>query len=354
MSQGEKYERNSNFFMRSRLSVFLLSLFLILTGLEAAMRWNGEAFHALTDPLLLKAAILEKSPETKVLFLGTSRFVDGIEQERFARAISESSGDRIRVLNGATTGSQGDRSAYFAELATNHPGLTHVILEASPPALMGGDLGFERTSQETQEPEPAPDARKSGFADQFESALQDWFHDHLALVRYRKSLRPKSLLKLPVLLLSDVVDPNVWSRKGVLKSLFTPSSAGPEPELPAGIVPETITKETGTTDGISNQEQFEMMLRLCEIFQGSDLQVIWVAPPVQPSERAANHNDSYNAMYASAAKRYGVEVLDYAGVTLDPSLFRDPSHLNSRGRLIFSRILARDLADRFPENPEQN
>jgi hypothetical protein len=36
--------------MKSRLSVFLLSFFLILAGLEVAMRWNGEAFRALTDP----------------------------------------------------------------------------------------------------------------------------------------------------------------------------------------------------------------------------------------------------------------------------------------------------------------
>jgi hypothetical protein len=340
--------------MKSRLTVFLLSFFLILAGFEVAMRWNGEAFRALTDPLLLKAAILKKSPETKVLFLGTSRFVDGIEQGRFAEAINETAGVSIRVLNGATTGSQGDRSAYFAELATNHPGLTHVILEASPPALMGGELGFEKESDEAPKPETDPDARKSGFADQLESNLQNKVHEHLALVRYRKSLRPKALLKLPVMLLSDIVDPNLWSRKGVLQSFFTSPSSDSEPELPAEFKPERIAGKARSENQNINEDQLRMMLRLCEIFEDSDLEVIWVAPPVEPSERSENHNLNYTAMYTIAAERYGIEVLDYAGANLDHSFFRDSTHLNSAGRFLFSRILARDLASYFSESPPQN
>ncbi len=289
-----------------------------------------------------------------MLFLGTSRFVDGIEQERFAEAISETTADSIRVLNGATTGSQGDRSAYFAELATKHPGLTHVILEASPPALMGGDLGFEKESDDAPKPETDPDARKSRFADRFESNLQNRVHEHLALVRYRKSLRHKALLKLPVMLLSDIVDPNLWSRKGVLQSFFTSPSSDSEPELPADFKPERITGRTRNEDQIINEDQFRMMLRLCEIFQDSDLKVIWVAPPVEPSERSENHNRDYTAMYASAAERYDIEVLDYAGVTLDHSFFRDSTHLNSGERFVFSRILARDLASHFSKPPPQD
>lgn len=347
------YEGYLLFVMNARLSIFLLSFFLILAGLEVAMRWNGEAFHALTDPLLIKAAILERSPETNVLFLGTSRFVDGIEQETFAREISEISGKSIRVLNGATTGSQGDRSAYFAELATKHPGLTHVILEASPPALVGGDLGFEQTAEGEPALELDPDARKSLFADRFESQLQDWFRSKLALVRLRKSLRPKPLLKLPVILLSDIVDPNVWSRKRVLTSLFLSSPDGPESSLPEGVTPETITGSNQTEDAIVQKDQFTMMTRLCEIFGKSDLEVIWVAPPVRPSKRSENHNSDYTAMYSIAAERFGIEFLDYAATNLDESLFRDPTHLNAKGRSIFSRILARDLAENFGTGPKQ-
>jgi len=347
------YEGNPLLVMNARLSVFLLSFFLILAGLELAMRWNGESFHALTDPLLIKAAILEKSPETSVLFLGTSRFVDGIEQETFAREISKISGKSIRVLNGATTGSQGDRSAYFAELATKHPGLTHVILEASPPALMGGELGFEKTSESEPAEEAESDARKSRFADRLESTLQDWFRSKSALVRHRKSLRPKPLLKLPVILLSDVVDPNIWSRKGVLTSLISSSQVAPESPLPGDVRPAKVTGGNQSEDAIVQKSQFKMLIRLCEIFEKSKLKVIWVAPPVRRSERSANHNPDYTAMYSIAAERFGIEFLDYAATNLDESLFRDPSHLNAKGRPIFSRILARDLAGHFETALEQ-
>lgn len=340
--------------MKSRLLVFLVSFFLILTGVELAMRRSGESFQALTDPLLLKAAILERTPETKVLFLGTSRFVDGIEQERFSAALNEITGESIRVLNGATTGSQGDRSAYFVELATRHPGLTHVIMEASPPALMRGDLGFEGVLEEETIPKSDPDARKSVFADRFETSLQDWFRNHSALARYRKSLRPKSLLKLPVLLLSDHVDPNVWSRKGVLKSLLMPSSGDSEPELPAEIAPESITEGSQAEDLIKEKDQFAMMIRLCKAFDGSSLKVIWVAPPVKPEERAANHNANYTAMYTAAAERYGITFYDYSGQDLDEVYFRDPTHLNEAGRNLFSRILARDLKEHFTDQPKQD
>ncbi|MEO0415938.1 MAG: hypothetical protein AAF226_13405, partial [Verrucomicrobiota bacterium] len=216
--------------MKSKLVKFLLGLALLLFLTEWIVRANAPYFHALSDRMLLKAKILERAPETKVLFLGTSRFLDGINHLQFSDELEELTGEEWKSLNGATGGLTGDRITHFAKLALDHPGLTHVIVEASPPAMSDSRFGIPT---ESSTPETQPKSER--FADRFEHRLQDSVSNHIATVKYRKALRPQQFSKLFVLYTADLMDPNIWSRKRALQQLLLPTNL----DIPSGVVEKT-------------------------------------------------------------------------------------------------------------------
>ncbi|MDG2124426.1 MAG: hypothetical protein P8J87_12045 [Verrucomicrobiales bacterium] len=300
----------------------------------------------LSDKLLLKVAILERAEETRVLFLGTSRFLDAIAEQDFTDELEKLTGERIKSLNGATTGSQGERSAYFAKLAAENEGLTHVILEASPPALQDGELGFRDGSSPTLKVRDRADGRG---VQKIENWLQEMATEHIGLVKYRKALRPKTVLKLPVLYLADTIDPNTWSRKGVLRGLFEKSDTEITDDYSSKYVPEVISKATleGVPEAVGSNEVYDNMVRLSEIFAGSGIEVIWVATPVAKEKISKNSGGKYRRYYESISHRYDVPFYDYACLETDEEFLRDTTHLNASGRGVFTRLLARQLAGHF-------
>jgi hypothetical protein len=337
--------------MKSRLTKFLVLFVLIVTALDIFVDVNGSYFYALSDKLLLKTAILERAPDTKVLFLGSSRFVDGIEQKKFTDELEVVTGLKYKSLNGATTGSQGERTAYFANIAVTNKNLTHVILEASSPAQKDGELGFAEGPATAQPFEEDSDER---FAIKFENRLQSWLTGNVALVRYRKALRLKTILQLPVLYLAGSIDPNIWSRKGVVRNLFTSADAGITEEIISKFKPEIIRSDNNTIDPkpISSSEQYDNLVRLSDIFAESGIEVIWVAPPVSAKKMSSNYGPKKTRMYQAVACRYDTVFYDYAGLGADQNLLRDTTHLNSKGRRVFSIALARQLAEHFTALPE--
>ncbi len=335
--------------MKSRLIIFLILFALILGAFEIFVRANGKYFFSLSDRVLLKTAILERSTDTPVLFIGTSRFLDGIDQGAFSDALKKETGQRFKCFNGATAGIQGARFAYFAEKAARKKSLTHVILEMSPPALHKSKLNFpDQDNAEVITEEPG-----TKFATHFENKLQNWVSQHIGLVKYRKAMRPKTLLKLIVLYTSDFVDPAVWSRKGGLRNLFPSDDYEVTEEHFATIRPEIIKADSieAVPDDFEANKYYEALEKVSKIFSDSEIKVIWVALPVSIKSRRANHGPQFTGPYQVIAHQYGSTFYDYTGVDVDPGFFRDPSHLNEEGRKIFSTVLARQLAKHFVKKP---
>ena len=331
--------------MNSRLVKSLILMALIISAAEIFVRANSDNFFALSDKLLLKVEILERNPDTRVLCLGTSRFLDAIDERQFSSEIERLTGKKIKVMNAATTGSQGARFEYFAEIAAKNLNLTHVILEADPPALQDGKLNFpdQLTSEDTT------DSENQKFASRIETRLQAWVVDHIAIVKYRKALRPATFEKLFVLATSDAIAPNAWSRKGILRNFFVSSEVEVTDQIIADFRPEIITRESVTTppDKLKPGVELKHLQRISEIFADSDIEVIWVAPPVSEAKIRSNHNSKYSAYYRDLAYRHGTEFYDYAGNVTDPQYLRDPTHLNAVGRHVFTAILAHDLAEKI-------
>ncbi len=325
--------------MKSPLARFLFFFVLLLVGLEVVVRANGRYFYALSDSMLLNAKILEREPETKILFLGTSRFLDAIDHHLFTKELAAHTGINLKSLNAATTGLQSERLAWFSKVAVSNPGLTHVIIEASPPA-MGSDGKLDLPGHSSPVTSPAEEVR---FADRFESHLQSWAMEHIALATYRKALRPKTVIKLFVLYTANIMDPNIWSRKRPLESIFLPANESVSPAMVSALEPVIIAPgpaPASTTSG----ESFENLKTIADIFQNSKLKVIWVAPPVSVAQVPANHNSTFTSYYQTIANQVGATFYDYAGQGWEEQYLRDPSHLSARGRSVFTKVLAAHLA----------
>ncbi len=335
--------------MKSRLILFLILFTLILGVFEVFVRANGKYFFALSDRVLLRTAILERSPDTRVLFIGTSRFLDGIDQAQFSKTLEKQTGQSFKCLNGATAGIQGARFAYFAKIAAENEFLTHVILEVSPPSLHKSVLDIP--TLDTVERASSKPGEK--FATRMENQLQGWVGNHVGIVKYRKALRPKTLSKLVALYCSDYIDPTVWSRKGALRSIFSPVSHEVTKEDASGFQAEITRPDSIKTiaKDFEKNQYYEGLENISEIFADSGITVIWVAPPVSPASRSANHGEQFTSQYRAIAHLYGSTFYDYAGVDLDPEFQRDPTHLNAKGRKVFSTVLARQLADYFAKKP---
>jgi hypothetical protein len=325
--------------MKSPLTRFLIILLLILITIELLVRANGKYFYALSDSMLLNAKILEREPETKILFLGTSRFLDAIDHHLFTKELAIHTGVTLKSLNAATTGLQNERLAWFSEVAVANPGLTHVIIEASPPA-MGSDGKLNFPGQNSPAVDSAETAR---FPDRFENRLQSWVMDHIALATYRKALRPKTLIKLFVLHTANFMDPNVWSRKRPLQSIFFPVNEEVTPQMIANREP-AIVAPGPTPATVPSGETFANLKKIADIFQSHQLKVIWVAPPVSSQQVSANHNPLFTSYYQTISNHMGATFYDYAGQGWEEKYLRDPSHLGPRGRNVFTKMLAAHLA----------
>jgi hypothetical protein len=336
--------------MKSRFAKFLLLISLIVGALELFVRANSDDFFALSDKLLLKVEILARNPDTRVLCLGTSRFLDAIDERQFGSEIERLTGEKIKVMNAATTGSQGARFAYFAEIAAKNKTLTHVILEATPPALQDGELNFP----DQIAPDTLPGESPISFAIQVEDRLKQWVTDHVAIAKYRKALRPSTMEKLFVLQTSNWIAPNAWSRKGIIRNFFTSPEVEVTEQAIAAMRPQII--ERGTLElpiqPLRDDVAHDHLKRVSEIFSASNIQVIWVSPPVSSEKSHSNHNGKYSDFYRDIVQQHDAVFYDYAINSLDDRYLHDPTHLNASGRFLFTAILARDLAAKIAATSE--
>jgi hypothetical protein len=320
-----------------RLIPFIVSLICLFLLLELFARFNTEHFFALSDKVLLKAQILRRAPDTRILFLGSSRFLDAIDARTFTATLERETGEEFRTFNGATTGLNVERFSYFARVARGREGLTHIVLEASKPVLIEGDLGFVD--------ERAPSASEDAATDA-EGFLRQAIVRRVEFIKHRKALRPKVLLKLLVLYTANSIDPDIWSRKGTLKQIFYRPRARATEVMKLRYEPNIVRAgvsddEPATPEGKS---MLANMRRVAGIFRDANVTVIWLAPPVSVDQAATNSNVEIEACYRRVAEEFDTIVFDYAGCGLDESLLRDTTHLNADGRSVFSEIFAEHLA----------
>jgi len=329
--------------MNRRLFHFALLSLLILAVFELSVRQNEELFSALSDRIALRMKIFERSsPDLKILFIGTSRFVDAIDQSAFSTAYHQQSGNDAKSLNVAIAGMIGEEFQSFAELASQRDTLEVVVLEASYPSLLSspGRTAPQITTADSNDRTVPAD---TNFSNCIETALTTWISHNVGLVRNRKALRPNTLSNLFYLYSSNYIDPAIWSRRGTLVSLFE----NPDLDLYDEIMhfaPPRVIQPDSSLQMIDEEAPDEIYINLKTVsnfFKDKKTHAVWVAPPLS---QEYNTNESDKIVRASIARDFDVIFIDYTGINLPDYYFRDSSHLNKNGRAIFTRLLARDLA----------
>ncbi|MCB1205169.1 MAG: hypothetical protein KDN18_12990 [Verrucomicrobiae bacterium] len=329
--------------MRRRLIFFTFTLVILFLGLEWFVRANEAAFESLSSRVLFRIQILTRSPpDTSTVFVGTSRFADAIDQSLISKEFGS------RAFNAGTAGIVLPEILQFCEAASRRESLSTLVVEASSVAMSSGnekedaDLSAESHGEEVDR-----------FADRIEHGLQQRLRDHLAVVRCRKALRPKSLLDLAILYSANVVDPGTWSRKGLIRGWF----AAADFDVPAaqfdslhpirfgtGEPPSNVGGRKVSVEEVKGNPVYAGMRMAHDTMRDSTATIVWVNPPVRQEVRSESGR-LRKLVYQEIAEETGSIVLDYSRLPLDAAFFRDPTHLNEKGRKLFSRLLARDLAE---------
>ena len=330
--------------MLRRLVIFILCIFALFAGLECLMRAKEDVFAVLADKSLLREKLIrDSSSDTEVMILGTSRLLDAVDQGLFSESVARQTGRKIKTFNASVPGVNVEILERFVAVVSEKDEVKLVIIEASTPSLT--QFPVDTSGQTVRAAEGALEVTENRFPDQLEEWLREWMSDHLAFVRKRKALQPKTLLKFFVVVTADFIDPNLWDRKGVGRNLIN-FKARKIPELAEdALVPEIVSPKASSfsTDHQTNDPIVGLMVRITRSLQGRGKTVVWVVPPVGGTASHIESNDERNKQYETAINLGGGQLLNYAMPALKSDYLRDPTHLNIYGRSFFSAALARDI-----------
>ena len=331
--------------MVRRFKVFLVVMLTLLIGLECLIRANEATFAALADKFLLREELIKQaSDETEIMILGTSRLLDAVDQRVFAEAFEVRTGQQSKCFNTSIAGVNVEILHRFAQRVSEKEGVKMVLIEASTPSLTKQPVNLDGQIVEfTAKPGP----NENRFTNRLEEGLRGWIHDRLALVRQRKALRPQTLVKFLVPATSDVIDPNLWDRKGVGRSIALALTRGISEVKDDFLIPTVVEGRGETFEGNEESEEAiaSFMIRLTRLLQEAGKEVIWVAPPVGEQAVPNEHHSRRIATYEAVVNELETVLLNYTARGLGVEYLRDQTHLNFEGRNQFSVVLARDVSE---------
>jgi hypothetical protein len=275
----------------------------ILAALEVAFRVFEPEIAASANRVTAKVALLQKQGRVDALFLGTSRFWDAIAPRQFAARFPGMRGFSI-----AASGARLETLETLAERFAQRPGLRVAFVEVSPPQL---------------DPRRTPAEAMSG--------IEALAAHSLKLVEHRAVLRGESLLRLPELLLYPRSMDGSETR--LVDQLAAVLGQRPDAQRTFEVRPEPVTASASTPD-----PRAERMAAVGRAFRHAGAQVIFVLPPVRGCE-----GDEDTGAVAAWLARDSL-VWDYRTAPLPQDAWRDCSHLNARGRAVFSGSLAEETA----------
>ncbi len=311
------------FFIQNKTSRYFFGLFIIFVLIEVVVRFSPTVFSNLTERIHLKSAMFEYRDTTEVLFLGSSRFKDGLSPKIIEKQIKDSLGLSIKAFNGALTGTNVQQLDYFFKKAITKKGLRLVVVEISFPQLY-----FDETYQN-------PDPEKIGV----EEHLQNGIMDHLKLAAWRKSFRIENLIKAPAILATDFLEGSELDRSNFIsdyfnKTTFKFTKTHQEQWRPKVILPQ------GEPDGDGGDCSMHILQDIARLAKENNVKLLLVIPPVINARSSAESTPEVKKIYQTAATKMGMEIWDYGDIKISEKYFSDQdSHLNIEGRFVFSHII---------------
>jgi hypothetical protein len=304
---------------------------------EVFLIYSSFIFSNLTDRIRLKSAMFEYRDSTEILFIGSSRFKDGISPKIVSEVFNKNGNVRWSAFNGATTGTNMNRLEYFFNNSVVKPGLVTIIIEISLPQLSEGILGFN------SEAEPRD----------FEEKLQQTLSSNLRLSEYRKSFRLEHLMYAPAIVGASYFEGSELFRKNIIPDLLSEDKFNLSEERlnkwqPVLIHPtkEEVTKGDRILDAFS---------RMSDLAFKKNVNLLFVIPPIVNQRNKKENTKEVLDLYQKIATVSKRPIYNYGNLPIPESNFRDKdSHLNKEGRVVFSTALARVIKESYKINRGQN
>jgi len=300
-------------------------LFIILISLELLFNFSAVIFSNTTDRVKLKSAMFEFRGETEVLFLGSSRFKDGISPNLYSKQLLENSGTTYRGFNGAITGANIERLEYFFNKAVEKEGVKHIVIEISMPQL----------SRKTADIEDANEK------EDLDSKLSDFFADKSKLIRWRKSLRFDNLKNAPAILFADYMEGSELYRKGAFSDMFDDDEITVDTHILKTWNPSIIHPNNEPISIKKYEFVLKAFKNMMHKANAKHINVVLVIPPIVNARKLEESQKETLDLYQSVANLTQNNIFNFAELDIPETYFRDQdSHLNKDGRDLFSIKIA--------------
>lgn len=379
-----------------KMSAYIFITLLVVVGLELFFRSNFEEIAVLSDKQLMKSAILKNVGLQNVTLFGSSRSNDAFDSRIFNSHLSElnpSVDGKFESFNAASIRMSFEKYLYSLQEAFEDEASKFYLIEISeglfstkgfrPPeedwdkddeenevaeANVGAGSENENESdsagakltptsfgsaeanldQHTPTPLAAPEvdiAKEESWTLSIETKLKDFFYDNSALVQQRQSLKVKTLSRLLLLKCAGFINSERWFRSGVLKSFYAEKDIEFSTEDFVKQAP-IVYQRIETPVDFTHEDHADFQVRLVQILQsGPPKKYVFINLPVKKSVRHEECNDLNKKFYNFLVAKLETTVLDFSCLDLPENYFKDSKHLNYRGRVFFSKLLAYHLTE---------
>ena len=303
--------------------IYFLIMGSIVLSLELLLYFTPFIFSNLTERVKLMSAMFNYRSDTEILFLGSSRFKDGISPSVVMDNINDSLKTDWKGFNGAITGADIYQLDYFFKRAIHKKGLKILVIEMSLPQL-NADIPPHTIHQ------PPTD---------LEGNIQQVLSENLRLARWRKSFRLENLKNIPAILAADQLDGSELYRTNILGDFISNDSFKIDGELKRQWKPTVIRPVLISDEG--SHEALKIFDNIAKTSRQAGVDILFVVPPLVNSSNMNETTQDILTLYQQIAYKTGTPIVNFSGLDLSENLFRDQdSHLNKEGRFVFSTMLS--------------
>lgn len=310
---------------------YFICLVIVFLLFELLFNCFSNIFSNTTDRIRLKSAMFDFRDKTEVLFLGSSRFKDGISPKLFSKHLDSIKGIKLRAFNGAITGANIERLEFFFNKATNKKGTEHIFIEISRPQLQRKEEDIKANEIEEKD---------------IDYQMASFFEEKSKLIQWRKSLRFDNLKNIPAILFANHMEGSELYKKGALrdltKSVKSTLNTNTKQEWNYSVITPSSTKNIA----VSDQVIYNTFKRIAKTAKETGIKITFIIPPLANISRVNETTTEMYARFQNLASVTGLKIYDFSSANINESYFRDKdSHLNKEGCYIFSQLLAELLAN---------
>ncbi len=311
--------------------LYFLVLILFFAGLEIFVRSNENIFSNLTDRTRIKGAMFNHRDATNVLMIGSSRFRDGVSPNIIINKFNAKNGTQINGFNAAISGTNLSRFEYMFNETINKEGINALIVEVSNPLLVEGPLGFGETTCDST----------------IEGNLQCTATKNVKLADWRKSFQLQNIVYAGIILMADKFEGSEIFRKNLVRDYFSSDSVNLDAATCAQWNRSVISPQASKILNKPTSSFAQFYKTLQDSANSKNIDVVFVVPPLAKKRRDRECGNYDLNRYQQVANATNNKIYNYACLELDDEIFANESHLNKKGRLLFSNFLGDDFIESY-------